>query len=268
MRANYPQQTWQTPVNKFAIESSVGAAPCASDAHWFAKKERALEARKISKREAVMLATFPFIALSLLHHLYTGPLYARAPELFWAADAARFIAIPVLAWLLVLQPAGIRPAEIGLELSRLRQPHEFWGMAVLVPLMVVALTWPVFVVSSRYGIHVAGAFSVRQALPHGGLGKALVALYLAATAGFVEEVVWRALPWLYLSAVVPLPYRRQVYMLATSIVFAMAHVEQGPGGVFAAFWFGLVAAGLYSKLRTLWPLILGHVAVDWIAFGL
>jgi len=227
-----------------------------------------MEARGMTKRETVMVATFPFMALSLLHHVYSGALYAVAPALFWTADAVRFIAIPALAWLLVLRPAGIGAGEVGLGPLRSRHPDEFWGMVVFIPLLVVAVTWPVLLVSSRYGIDGGGAFSVHQALPRGGLGKALTALYLSATAGLVEEVVWRGLPWLYFSAVVPLPYRRFAYVLATSIVFAMAHVEQGPGGVFAAFWFGLVAAGLYSKLRTLWPLILGHVAVDWMAFAL
>ncbi|MGZ8218369.1 CPBP family intramembrane glutamic endopeptidase [Methylomagnum sp.] len=49
-------------------------------------------------------------------------------------------------------------------------------------------------------------------------------------------------------------------------LFAACHSEQGLHGVIAAWVYGLVAALLYVRLRSLWPLVFGHFVIDMIEF--
>jgi membrane protease YdiL (CAAX protease family) len=95
----------------------------------------------------------------------------------------------------------------------------------------------------------------------------LVAVYMSATAAVVEEVAYRALPWLYFREAMAPRWRRTVYVVVTSVVFAAVHSEQGPAGVLATFWFGVVAARMYTKFGSLWTVILGHFLFDMVVFG-
>jgi membrane protease YdiL (CAAX protease family) len=56
-------------------------------------------------------------------------------------------------------------------------------------------------------------------------------------------------------------------VVATSIVFALVHWENGGPGLLAAGAYGFGAALLYLKLRNLWPLVVAHVVTDVISFA-
>jgi hypothetical protein len=70
---------------------------------------------RLDRREALLLAIFPFLALSLLNHFYKAPLYAAGPAWLWAADAVQFVLVPTACWLLVLRPAAVTLPELGME---------------------------------------------------------------------------------------------------------------------------------------------------------
>jgi membrane protease YdiL (CAAX protease family) len=215
-----------------------------------------------SRQQAILAAGFPVVALSALNHFYQVPLYRLHPAWYWLADAMQFVVLPAAAAWFLLRPAGIGWKDLGL--GRDREP---WSLLFAALLLVMA-TWPVYAVAERTFWAYAPADNVMtQSLSRDGAAKWLVPIYLAATAAIVEEVVYRALPWMYLQAVLAPRWRRAGYTLGSSLVFALVHSEQGPGGMLGAFWFGLVAAGLYLKVRSLWPLVLGHFAFDMIEFG-
>src|SRR6185436_12249447 len=115
-----------------------------------------------------------------------------------------------------------------------------WGGLVFTAALLVLMTWPVMRVTSAYGWQYAD--ELPQVLPAAWGPRLLVAMYMAASAALVEEVVFRALPWLYVREVVAPRWRTTVYLVASTALFAMIHAEQGPAGIIAAAWFGAVAA--------------------------
>jgi hypothetical protein len=222
--------------------------------------------RTLTKQQAILAALFPVVALSLLNHFYEAALYRLHPLWFWASDVVQYVIAPAVGFM-VLRRAGIGLADCGLGWQRKGAGRNSIGFVIFVALLLLAVTWPVFRIANAFLWQYAESFSVHGAMPTSRNGKWLVALYMSATAAVVEETAYRALPWLYVSAVVPGRWRRVTYVLVTSTVFAISHSEQGPGGVIAAGWFGLIAALMYSGMPLLWPLMLGHFTVDLLLFG-
>ena len=221
-----------------------------------------------TRREAVLAAAFPFIALSLLNHFYMEPLYQLSPIAYWIADTAQFVGAPLVGWYFFLRPAGVLPRTYGLApMSRRFCRRDGVALTVFVALLLVAAYWPVRLIAIRLFWTLSAPFNHGLVLPDAFLSNFLVAVFMAGSAALVEEAVWRGLTWYYLSQVLPVKGRRFLYVLITSVAFAIAHSEQGPAGVIGAFWFGIIAAGLYTTIRTLWPLVLGHFVADMLVFG-
>ena len=222
--------------------------------------------KELTTREVLLAAMFPHLSLALLNHFYKAPLYRAGAAWYWAADVLQFVLVPALAWFFLLRPAGIGPAQWGLALKpdRFAMRHSV-GDGIFAALLIMAATWPAFRFTSVYLWQYADNYIAQQAIPPG--YRVLVAIYMSVGAAFVEEVVFRALPWLYFAQLAPARWRRGTYILVSSLLFAAVHSEQGPGGVLAAFWFGLVAARMYSKRQNLWPLVLAHFLIDLIIFG-
>ena len=221
---------------------------------------------RLTRQEALLTAFFSVTVLALLNHFYAALLFRVHPLWFWASDAVQFVALPAAGWM-ILRQAGIGLVECGLAHDRYRVDRGSWGFVVFMTLVLMGATWPVFRIAQLSLGQYAEPFSIQQVLPTSPGLKLLVALYMSATAALVEEVAYRALPWLYLSAVLPQQWRRSAYVAGTTIVFALIHSEQGPAGVIGAGWFGFVAAWMYSKHRTLWPLVAGHFMIDLLVFG-
>lgn len=219
------------------------------------------------KRSIVALAMFPSIALGLLNGLYLEPLAHRGSAWFWAADAGQFVVVPVFsAWLLFR--SGVRPADVGLGRPG---PGTRLPVAIGVCLVVLAAYWFAYVWVDRIIQPFLGAFAspfgYETMLPDGPALCLAVVLYLSATAAIVEEVVFRGLPWLYLSRWVPMQWRTTVYVSVTSLLFAVIHIEQGPHGLVSTFSLGLVAGLLYARIRNLWPFVLAHFVLDVYSFS-
>ncbi|MBK8070581.1 MAG: CPBP family intramembrane metalloprotease [Ramlibacter sp.] len=223
-----------------------------------------------NRREALLLAMLPFVAVALLNHHYKDSLLAWGLAWYWAADAVHFVVVPVASWVFLSRTTGLQFADMGL--SRLwRQdryrPRLTWGFAVFVALFMLAAYWPICEIVLRLFRSLGNPVGLNTLMPTGYGAWLVVSFYMAASAALAEELIWRGMAWTYFCAALPARYRRLTYVLATSAVFAVAHSEQGPGGVLAALWFGVLAAGLYTKVRSLWPIVLCHFMVDWIIFG-
>lgn len=219
-------------------------------------------------REALLLAMFPFIAISLLNHFSIRYLLTVHPAWFWALDLIQFVLAPLIAWQFALRPLKLGQQDYGLVMPGNKYlPKESAGEMLFAALLMVAAFWPIHVILEgmlwRFGSEIA----VRRAMPTALPWSLLVPIYMSVSAALVEEMAYRSLPWLYCSLALPERWRNLVYVAATSLVFAFAHSEQGPAGIFSALWFGLIAATMYLKLRSLWPLVLGHFLIDMIVFG-
>jgi membrane protease YdiL (CAAX protease family) len=87
-------------------------------------------------------------------------------------------------------------------------------------------------------------------------------LYLAITAGIVEEIFFRGLPFLYVIERFPAKIPTGTYVVTTALLFGAIHWENGGHEVVATFIYGVFAAAFYLKLRDLWPLIGAHALID------
>lgn len=103
-----------------------------------------------------------------------------------------------------------------------------------------------------------------------GLGQAAGFLTLAMLVGFVEETAFRGL---MLRALQPLGTWRAV--LVTTVLFSLTHlmnVLAGEGGLQAALQLAYSAAigfaftAIVLRTGTIWPLVIAHGLIDFIAF--
>ncbi len=220
-------------------------------------------------RQLLLAAMTPHIAMALLNGFYKPTLHAMGPTWYWLADAAQFVLVPLACAVFLLRPAGIQLADVGLRISRGR--HAFtWDdpvAMVFVAGLLLAMTWPIGKLIWHFGWAYADPLLTAHVLPMAFGPRLLAAVYAAATAALVEELMFRALPWLYLRRRWPGQSHRAAYVIGSAVVFGLAHAEQGIAGILATTWFGLVAARTYLKHGTLWPCVLGHFAYDLIAFG-
>lgn len=163
-----------------------------------------------------------------------------------------------------------------------RLPHP--GAAGMLPDAAGMLPWPPGVAGSlgpaalltAVGVLVAYAFralsrrfgwretdAVHAIMPETGREKGVFAV-LSATAGFSEEVVFRAwlpaflMPWTgsYLAGALPV-----------AGVFGFLHAYQGRHGIMRTTVIGIVMAAGVAWTGSLWPSILAHAALD-LLFGL
>jgi membrane protease YdiL (CAAX protease family) len=209
---------------------------------------------------AAAWAFLPTAALLTLNGLYLGTAWRVSRPLFWSLDLVQFVLVPLVSLWALQRFAGVRPADYGLGPLLGKQGRLFglaayplvagacvigYGFARLLTLFI-PWEWP------------ASAFVYSHAIPLHPGGALAVLLYLSLTAGFVEEIVYRGLPALFLSA--------RAYPLASAAAFALIHWESGTRELVATFLVGVVLAVLYLRIRNLWPFVVGHALTDMLAF--
>jgi len=135
------------------------------------------------------------------------------------------------------------------------------GPAALLTAAGVLIAYAFRALSRRFGWQETDA--VHAIMPETGREKGVFAA-LSATAGFSEEVVFRAylpgflLPWTgsYLAGALPV-----------AGVFGFLHAYQGRHGIMRTTAIGVVMAAGVAWTGSLWPSILAHAALD-LLFGL
>jgi len=154
------------------------------------------------------------------------------------------------------------PGDYGLTASNNNYPA--WEMigAGIIAAFVLVIVWTV---CWYLGFYLFGRdefqFSFSLVIPDGSLRIPAI-LYLALTAGFVEEVTYRGLVWTAISRMNLGIFRKGIYLTSSSLLFAAVHWEQGLASVVGALGFGFVAAVFYLQLRNLWPMITAHSLAD------
>jgi len=205
--------------------------------------------------------------LFLVGTFFRRDLYAHSAALYWAFDIIKFVVLPVAALAILVRVYGIRPRDYGV---RGVAKNETWGQFIgLIVFLVLILdlvyyaTW----YSAWLVLRPELVAPFYKQINPTGLLRLPTALYLAVTAGFVEEVFFRGLPLLYLERKFGTALPRKSYVLGTAVIFGVVHWGNGLLEVVATFAFGLLAATLYLRLRDLWPLIGAHIVIDMVAFA-
>ena len=70
----------------------------------------------------------------------------------------------------------------------------------------------------------------------------------------------------WVERVVPPPRAATVFVVTSTALFALVHWENGAAELAAAAVYGLIAAWLYLRMGSLWPLVAAHFLIDLVAF--
>ncbi len=194
--------------------------------------------------------------LLTLNGLYLGAAHRASPALFWTLDVSQFVLVPLLSLWALWSFAGITPRDYGLSRLLGNESRRLYALALLVSIFGYgAASAAAKFVPELWG---SSGFSYVDALPLNPAGALLVLAYLCFSAALVEEIVFRALPLLFLSA--------RSYPLVSALAFCAIHWENGSRELLATFLFGLAVAILYARLKNLWPFVIGHALADVLAF--
>jgi len=216
----------------------------------------------------IPLALAPMLLQSLADGVYKAPLHNWSVSAFWLADIGKFVLVPCIILWGLARFAGVHPRHYGLRWPQtLEERERLLGGTLLACFVLVPLFFAVQRLLWLLGYYALPAFGYEETLPEGHFLRWLVIGYYALTAGLVEEIVFRGLPWAWVEPVGDSPATRGAWVVATSIVFALVHWENGGPGMLAAGAYGIGAALLYLKLRNLWPLVVAHVVTDVISFA-
>jgi hypothetical protein len=211
---------------------------------------------------AVLISLCVVVGVWSVNGIYLSMLSKYSAASFWTADLVQWVVLPsVLAWLLANR-YQVRPQHYGLDPSALGFRVLLWSVPAALT-FYAAYFWVTEFAGSALG-NPGGFFAFQDVFPDGALGT-LVWLYSALSAGIVESVFFIGLPWLLWSQT--RADDRVWFTALWSAIFAAAHWEQGPHVFIGALAFNLVACAWYFRLRTLWPVVIGHVIVDLIDFG-
>jgi hypothetical protein len=151
----------------------------------------------LKTRALVVLAIFPSVALGLLNDLYLEPLSRLGAPWFWTADLFQFVVVPATVVLLLIKAGPITPSQYGLRpFAPTRSTAEIVGLCLFMCVVFWIAYEPVKQIAYRFLWRYAGTFGYGSMLPKAFWPRLPVVLYLSLTAAFVEEAVFRGLPWL------------------------------------------------------------------------
>lgn len=213
---------------------------------------------------SIAFALFPVALIWLVNGLYVETLARTSPTFFWIVDVSQWIVLPVILLVMIAKKAAILPKHYGLDSSNLRWQSPLFATLVVFVTGYIVFTWTSHLSWLLLG-KPSGMFTITKVFPDGLLGK-ITWLYSSFTAGIVESIFFIGLPWLLYRNIRDLPSRIE-FTILVSLVFALAHWEQGPHAVVGAAFYNVVACFWFFYFGTLWPIMAGHILVDLVAFS-
>lgn len=217
------------------------------------------------RRIAITAAALPIVAVGLLNALYL-PHLAGTPVAYWSADIAQWLVLSAICLYGLARFGAVPPREYGLRAPSPAFPAQHMlGASVLASLVLAGAYFGTAALAERWLPATPPAFSYSGLVPSGAM-RVPVVIYFAVSAGFVEEVVYRALPLTALGSAQHRRGARGAYVLVTALLFASIHWEGGLAQLAPAFAAGVAAALLYLRIGNLWPLVVAHTVVNLIDF--
>jgi membrane protease YdiL (CAAX protease family) len=109
-----------------------------------------------------------------------------------------------------------------------------------------------------------GFFQYDSVVPESGILYYLVIIYFAASAGLVEELLFRGLLYRAFSG---FEHSLGLFLVISLILFSLVHWEDGIANLASTYIVGVFMAIAYLGFRNLWPLVTGHICTDLVWFG-
>jgi membrane protease YdiL (CAAX protease family) len=217
----------------------------------------------MTKANAILLGCGSVAFLQIVDGFFKGPLYAFSPMAFWAFDIFKFVLAPAAVLIWLAHAFSITPVSYGLR----RGNAEDWFNIIVLAIFLTLVLNLLYTIVGQIVLQITGPapegnLGYRSVIPKDFL-RFPVLVYFGLSAGFAEEIFFRALPLLYIRERFG---KRKLhwwaYVVVTSLLFAAAHWENGVHEVAATFVFGVATSLLYLKLRDLWPLVGAHALID------
>lgn len=216
------------------------------------------------QQTAIVWGLSVIVVIWLVNGVYLAALASVSVSLFWLADLCQWVLLPSVFLAFLARKVSLPPKHYGLDTAAL-----CWQSLIFRTLIVFVTDAIIFFgvrkVSWELLGHPVSFFSFPGVFPSGPMGN-VVWLYAAATAGIVESIFFIGLPWLMYQHFRVEP-SRILFSILTSIVFALSHWEQGAHVVIGAFFSNLIACFWFFRFGNLWPVAVGHILVDLIAFA-
>lgn len=215
------------------------------------------------QQTALALTLLPVVFVLLVNGFYMAALANRSVPFFWLVDACQWILLPAIVLFWLARRAALLPKHYGYA-----WPIDQWRSLSWKTLWVFVTAYLAFSTDKIfwYLLRPSGNhFSWPEIFPDGPL-RVFVWLYSSASAGLIESAFFISLPWLLYQSVFKQPNKNR-FALLVSIVFALAHWEQGAHVVLGSFCFNFVMCAWFFELKTLWPIAFAHMGVDLIALA-
>lgn len=209
-----------------------------------------------------------YMLVALSKGLWIGRLDGLA---FWFADIFCFVMVPLLlitALRLPILPAFSTTSPTPGHLRRV----EGIGSLLFFTAICLLIISVALVIGRKLGLVTGRAMpavltqvlSYKSHVPDSGMARAICAIYLALTAGVVEEYFFRGIAKPVIDKVT---HSLFLYVFVSSALFASVHWASGLANVVQAFICGLALGSLYVWIRHLTPLMIAHSLVDWYYFA-
>ncbi|NCQ69952.1 MAG: CPBP family intramembrane metalloprotease [Microcystis aeruginosa W13-16] len=107
------------------------------------------------------------------------------------------------------------------------------------------------------------SFDYQSIISKSGEKAIYLTFFFAFTAGFTEEIYYRSILRILINQG---KFHILKYVFISSILFSMNHWEGGIINIISTLFFGISCSVLYLIFGNIWPLIIGHIITDIIAF--
>ena len=217
------------------------------------------------------LETSVLFVIAIAPHLLNGfynPLLADRPALFWSVDVLGNVVLQCVIFAVGFRRGLFTRSDLGLDrrVAGRRSDAAFVGCLVLIPPVLFradgrSREFGVATFERNYlAVPFAWADMVPDRGPQTGGWRLIAVVYLAASAGVTEELIFRGLLRRTFGGGGVL--RAVAFVIASTVTFTAVHWEAGVIGMSEASGFGLAAAMLFALTRSLWPLVVGHALID------
>ena len=180
---------------------------------------------------------------------------------FWVFDLTKWLILPVALILVLQNISKVLPRDYGLSADL-----GTTDVVALLPLTTLSLFVVHFLVERiTYAIlqYPTPPFNNQAALAALGPLWIVGTFYFSVTAGLWESIFFIGLPWLWGRHFCHMSlWRTRGFVIASALVFGLAHWENGIPNVAGGIAFQLYAFWWYLRLGTLWPTIAAHVLID------
>jgi membrane protease YdiL (CAAX protease family) len=187
--------------------------------------------------------------LGVCAYLFNGVWNAYLQDrtaLYYSLDVAIRLVFPALS-LVMLGRSGVSLENLGLG-------GTFSVQSLRATMLAVAtLTIPYLLVCANIPFS-DPILESYPATPSTHVGFLLYSVYLALSASFPEELLFRSIGFLC--------FRRSLFLLSSCVLFAFSHWEGGVTLVLTTAIFGLGAGLFYIKERRIVPVIVAHFLTD------